>query len=74
MTRASALDAAARSSGPLASAVHHPSRAKAELGWRPVLDLDATLDWTADWYRAHAEGEAMRERTLAQIAAYEELL
>ncbi|MFL5911493.1 MAG: CDP-glucose 4,6-dehydratase [Gaiellaceae bacterium] len=50
------------------------SRAKAELGWRPVLDLDATLDWTADWYRAHAEGEQMRERTLAQIAAYEELL
>lgn len=50
------------------------SRAKAELGWRPVLDLGDTLQWTADWYRAQAEGDDMRERTLAQIGAYEDRL
>jgi CDP-glucose 4,6-dehydratase len=50
------------------------TRAKAELGWRPLLDLDAALDWTVDWYRAHADGEEMRGWTLAQIAAYEERL
>jgi CDP-glucose 4,6-dehydratase len=48
------------------------SRARGELGWRPVLDLGETLDWTVDWYREYFEGGAARERTLRQIAAYEE--
>jgi CDP-glucose 4,6-dehydratase len=50
------------------------SRAHRELGWRPVLDLGETLDWTADWYRGYFEGGDARERTLGQIAAYEERL
>jgi CDP-glucose 4,6-dehydratase len=50
------------------------SRAFSEVGWRPVLDLGETLDWTVDWYRGYFDGGDARERTLRQIAAYEERL
>jgi CDP-glucose 4,6-dehydratase len=50
------------------------SRARSEVGWRPVLDLGETLDWTVDWYRGYFEGGDARERTLGQIAAYEDRL
>jgi CDP-glucose 4,6-dehydratase len=50
------------------------TRAHVEVGWRPVLDLNETLAWTVDWYRAYLEGEDLRERTIGQIAAYEERL
>jgi CDP-glucose 4,6-dehydratase len=50
------------------------SRAHRELGWRSVLDLGETLDWTADWYRGYFDGGDARDRTLGQIAAYEERL
>jgi CDP-glucose 4,6-dehydratase len=50
------------------------TRARTELGWRPVLDLDETLAWTVDWYRGYFGGDDARERTVAQIAAYEERL
>jgi CDP-glucose 4,6-dehydratase len=43
------------------------------LDWRPRLDIDESLSWTADWYRAHASGESMAEVTEAQIARYQEL-
>jgi CDP-glucose 4,6-dehydratase len=43
------------------------------LDWRPSLDIDDSLSWTADWYRAHANGESMLEVTEAQIARYQEL-
>src|SRR5690606_3297809 len=32
------------------------SAARAQLGWRSRLDVDAAARWTADWYRAHATG------------------
>jgi hypothetical protein len=50
--------------------------ARQALGWRPLLDLDATLALTADWYRAAVAGQeagALLGLTLAQIGAYEAL-
>lgn len=44
------------------------------LGWRPCLDRAQTIDWTVSWYNAHRTGAHMRDFTLRQIAAYEELM
>jgi CDP-glucose 4,6-dehydratase len=49
------------------------SRARAELGWAPRLNLGTTLDWLVQWYKAQAEGEDMQTFTLQQIAQYEAL-
>ena len=43
------------------------SLARARLGWRPLVELEATLASIVDWYRALAEGRDMRELTLGQI-------
>ncbi|MHC5021533.1 MAG: CDP-glucose 4,6-dehydratase [Planctomycetota bacterium] len=43
--------------------------AAAELGWRPVIGLEQCLAMTAEWYRAHAAGDAALDAlTRAQIA------
>jgi nucleoside-diphosphate-sugar epimerase len=47
------------------------SRAREQLGWRPLWDLERALESIVDWYRAFASGEDMRETTLAQIRAYD---
>jgi CDP-glucose 4,6-dehydratase len=44
------------------------------LGWRPRLDIGASLSWTADWYLAHSAGENMAAFSEAQIARYLELM
>ena len=49
------------------------SKARALLGWAPVLRLADGLEWIADWYRAMDRGEDMRQVTMAQIASYREL-
>ena len=46
------------------------SKARAQLGWAPALDLAAALSWTVDWYKAHAAGADMRSFTLEQIRRY----
>ncbi len=43
------------------------------LGWRPRLSITEALAWTADWYRAFAEGENMPALSRAQLARYLEL-
>lgn len=43
------------------------------LGWHPRLALETALDWTADWYRAHRDGEDMVAYSLAQIAAFQDV-
>ncbi|MBU6160227.1 MAG: CDP-glucose 4,6-dehydratase [Myxococcales bacterium] len=46
------------------------SLAAHRMGWRPKIPLSQCLQWTAEWYRAHAEGasaEALRGMMLAQI-------
>lgn len=43
------------------------SQAETTLGWRARLDLDTTLAWTADWYKARLSGAEMRSFSLGQI-------
>ncbi|HEY4141224.1 MAG TPA: CDP-glucose 4,6-dehydratase [Pseudolabrys sp.] len=47
--------------------------AKRSLGWTPRLSMQDTVDWTADWYKAHRAGRDMKAVTLNQIARYETL-
>lgn len=49
------------------------SETNERLAWRPVLDLQAMVDWTAQWYRdtyTDMSTEAVRLRTQAQIDDY----
>jgi len=46
--------------------------ASESLGWRPRLSIAQALDWTVDWYRAHAGGRDMRAYSLDQIERYRE--
>ena len=48
-------------------------KARTVLGWKDRLAGTPCVSWLADWYRALNTGDDMRARTLAQIAAYEEL-
>ena len=48
--------------------------AQRSLGWRPMLDVDEALAWTADWYRAHTAGENMLTFSRAQVARYRSML
>ena len=47
------------------------SKARAQLGWRPGLDLEATLASIVDWYRELREGGDMRTVTLGQIESFQ---
>jgi CDP-glucose 4,6-dehydratase len=49
------------------------TRAREELGWRPLLGFDEMATWTAEWHRAHARGADMRAFTRRQIDAYRRL-
>lgn len=46
------------------------SKARAMLGWRPALGLDATLQWIVDWHKAVADGVDARDVTSSQIMNY----
>ena len=51
------------------------SKARTELGWAPLLDLETTLAWTAAWYLAqHGAATDMGEFTQQQVEQYEGLL
>lgn len=47
------------------------SRARARLGWRPLLSLDEALEATVDWYSQLRAGADMRAVTLSQIEAFQ---
>jgi CDP-glucose 4,6-dehydratase len=47
------------------------SRARARLGWRPLVGLDAALESVVEWYRALSEGADMRAVTLGQIESFQ---
>ncbi len=47
------------------------TRAREQLGWRPRLSFDETLQWIVEWHRAvAARAEVAREMTLDQIVRY----
>jgi hypothetical protein len=48
--------------------------AQRTLGWRPQLSLETCLSWSADWYRAHLDGEDMSALCQKQIAQYQSLV
>ena len=50
------------------------TRARAVLGWRPLLSFEDAVTWTADWYRAFWNAEDMVAVTRRQIDAFSERL
>lgn len=46
------------------------SKARSELGWRPMTGLDEALDWIVEWHQAVAGGEDARAITAAQLDRY----
>lgn len=49
------------------------SKARARLGWRPRLTTETAVQWTAEWYRAHAGGAKARALCDEQIERFEKL-
>jgi CDP-glucose 4,6-dehydratase len=47
------------------------SRARARMGWRPLVGLEEALEATVAWYRQLREGSDMRAVTLAQIEVFQ---
>ena len=48
------------------------SKARSELSWAPVLDLETTLEWVVEWYKRHLNAAEARAVTLAQIADFQQ--
>jgi len=49
------------------------SKARASLGWYPVLPLAQALEWIVEWYRAFQAGDDLRRLTRQQVERYEAL-
>lgn len=50
------------------------SKARAQLGWRPLLNLDTTLKWIVRWTRRYGAGEDMAQVTVADIERFMALM
>ncbi|HEY5339621.1 MAG TPA: CDP-glucose 4,6-dehydratase [Candidatus Aquilonibacter sp.] len=46
------------------------TRARLSLNWRPRLELDDAITWTAEWYRAWHDGTSVAEATQRQIERF----
>lgn len=49
-------------------------KARQKLHWQPKLNLEETLTWTLNWYKAWHTGQDMARYTAAQLTAYLEKL
>lgn len=49
------------------------SKARADLGWRPVLPLQQALEWIVEWYCGFRGGVDLQQLTRKQIERYETL-
>jgi CDP-glucose 4,6-dehydratase len=50
------------------------SRARADLGWMPLLRLDTALEYLVRWHRAWQADADMHQLTLDQIESYSTLI
>jgi CDP-glucose 4,6-dehydratase len=50
------------------------SKARRNLGWKTVLSIEETLDWTVEWYRGLKAGKQGRDLTLRDIERYQSRL
>ena len=48
------------------------SKARARLGWSSALDIETTLEYVVQWYKAHHKGEDMFHITSQQIQEVED--
>ena len=46
------------------------NKASKELGWKPTLNFENTIDFTASWYKAYLNGENLEKMTANQIKFY----
>lgn len=46
------------------------TKTKTQLGWKPELSLNQTLQLTVDWYKSYADAQNVRELTQMQINQY----
>lgn len=49
------------------------AKAREKLGWKPLLGIDGTLDWTFGWYRDYYAGKDAAGLTNAQLERFMEL-
>ncbi|PCH54315.1 MAG: CDP-glucose 4,6-dehydratase [Flavobacteriaceae bacterium] len=47
------------------------SKARAELNWSPVVDLECALKWTAEWYRCYYDGRDMLGISMQQLDEFQ---
>ena len=50
------------------------SKARAKLGWRPMIGLEAALEACVSWYKAYSRGDDLKQITLDQINAHQSRL
>ncbi len=50
------------------------SKARRELDWRPVVDLELALQWIADWYRSFYGGEDVALLSQQQLEEFQKMV
>ena len=50
------------------------SKSKTLLKWHPLMNLNMTLEWIIDWYKAYQKNIDMNDITIKHIARYERLI
>jgi CDP-glucose 4,6-dehydratase len=48
-------------------------KSKRKMGWKPVMTIEETLEYTADWYTAHRDKKDMYKFTVDQIKKFMKL-
>jgi len=46
------------------------SKARAELGWKPIINIEESIKWTCEWYKAYYNKTPMRDFSLGQLNRY----